>query len=45
MDSVRSNLNVTGVSKAEGKKRIGQKQYLKKIVVKIFPKVMENLKS
>ena len=41
MTTVRSNLNVTEVPKVEERNRIGQKQYLKKILVEKFPKVMK----
>lgn len=44
MNTVRSYLNVIEVPKAEEEKRIGQKQYLKKIVVEKFPKAIKNIK-
>ena len=43
MTTVRSNLNVTEVPKVEERNRIGQKQYLKKILVEKFPKVMKDI--
>lgn len=43
MDTVRSNLNVNRVQKADERKRIGQKQHLKNIVVEKFSKVVKDV--
>ena len=43
MTTVRSNLYVTEVPKAEERNRKGKKQYLKKILVEKFPKVMKDI--